>query len=119
MVHPHLQGAFCFYNKFIISVHTAICARGMHRAGKERSAQELATQELQVSLEEAQFQNERLRSTLAMMRAEMEALQAAAAAAAEDVAMPEDVAVLKAELQVSTRTSLRTCDLVRSFVKLI
>ena len=51
------------------------------------------------ALQDAELQNQRLRSTLGVMRGEMEALQAAAAAAAA-VVVPQDVAVLQAELQV-------------------
>ncbi|KAG1664518.1 hypothetical protein FOA52_007782 [Chlamydomonas sp. UWO 241] len=63
-----------------------------------------AEREALAALSEAERQNTALRATLAVMRAEMEALQAAAAAAAAaDAAAPGDVGVLRAELQESDR----------------
>lgn len=67
---------------------------------------------LRAALEQLQSQNAQLRSTLGVMREEMEALQQAAAVAAEVAAapaaapvapLPEDVALLTAELQESDR----------------
>ena len=55
--------------------------------------------QLFAALQDVELQNDRLRSTLTVMRGEMEALQVAAAAAAMTV-VPQDVAVLQAELQV-------------------
>ena len=61
--------------------------------------QDQQQQQLLSALQDAELHNQRLRSTLGVMRGEMEALQAAAAAAAA-VVVPQDVAVLQAELQV-------------------
>jgi len=55
--------------------------------------------QLFAALQDVEIQNERLRATLTVMRGEMEALQTAAAAAAA-VVVPQDVALLQAELQV-------------------
>ena len=65
--------------------------------------------QLFAALQDVELQNDRLRSTLTVMRGEMEALQVAAAAAAMTV-VPQDVAVLQAELQVGPQ-------LVRCFAR--
>eukprot|EP00798_Chlamydomonas_sp_ICE-L_P020409 gene20409-27189_t len=67
----------------------------------ENALESVEEESVKEALRDADAQNERLRSTLAMMREEMEALQSAALAAAQSIAVPHDLALMKAELEES------------------